>query len=224
MKGNWIERRTISNSNGCSCLLYTSRSVIKYQVVIHQVEQDIRQLILLDGNIGSNSATVTYLTSGSSMEYGSQAIRNTSYAAILIAMFVVDSLHATAARNIVFGSCQFHCASIRQRTGGLHKPFSKCTITHHYCTVIILQCTCQDFRCRSCCTCLLYTSQQGTNQSYGKSAHYLTERMVLQDNPCLLYTSGRSCGNSHLLPAARQNTGDNERKDQTGKQYVQDVA
>lgn len=26
--------------------------------------------------------------------------------------------------------------------------------------------------------------QQGTNQSYGKSAHYLTERMVLQDNPC----------------------------------------
>ena len=31
-------------------------------------------------------------------------------------------------------------------------------------------------------------------------------------------------GNSQLLPAARQNTGDNERKDQTGKQYVQDVA
>ena len=67
-------------------------------------------------------------------------------------MFVVDSLHATAARNIVFGSCQFHCASIRQRTGGLHKAFSKRTVTHHYCTVIILQCTCQDFRCRSCCT------------------------------------------------------------------------
>ena len=86
------------------------------------------------------------------MEYGSQAIRNTPYAAVLIAVFVVDSLHATAARNIVFGSCQFHCASIRQRTGGLHKPFSKCTVTHHYCTVIILQCTCQDFRCRSCCT------------------------------------------------------------------------
>ena len=122
------------------------RSIIKYQVVIHQIKQDIRQFILLDGNIGSNPATVTHLTSGSSVEYGSQAIRNTPHTAVLITVFIVDSLHTTPARNIVFGSRQLHCTSIRQRTSGLHKPFSERTVTHHHCTVVILQCACQDFR------------------------------------------------------------------------------
>ena len=123
--------------------------IIKYQVVIHQIEQDIGQFILLDGNIGSDPATVAHFAPCRSVEYCGEAVRNTSHTTVFITVLIVDGLHATAAWDIIFGSGQLHCTAIRQWTGSLHKPLSKCTVAHHHCTIVILQCTRQNLRCRS---------------------------------------------------------------------------
>ena len=58
-------------------------------------------------------------------------------------------LGGAAIWDIIFGSGQRHCTAIRQWTGSLHKPLSKCTVAHHHCTIVILQCTRQNLRCSS---------------------------------------------------------------------------
>ena len=119
--------------------------IIEYQIIPNQIKQDIRQLFLFDSNIRHPPASVAHFTSGSRMEHGSKAVRNTSHTAVFIPVLVVDSLHTTAAGNIIFGSRQLHGTTVWQRTGGLHQSLTESTVTDNDRTVKVLQRTRKDF-------------------------------------------------------------------------------
>ena len=61
-------------------------------------------------------------------------------------MRIIYRLHATSTGDIILGSGELNCSSIRQRAGGLHQAFAIGACTHDNRTVEILQRTSQDFR------------------------------------------------------------------------------
>ena len=121
------------------------RGIIENKIVIDKIEQNVGQLLLLHRNVRSHASTIPHFTSGSRMEHGSKAARNTSHTAVLIPVLVVDSLHTTAAGNIIFGSRQLHGTTVWQRTGGLHQSLTESTVTDNDRTVKVLQRARKDF-------------------------------------------------------------------------------
>ena len=87
--------------------------IVKNQIITYEIEQDIRQFFLLDSNIRHFTTSVTYFTSGSSIEYVSQTVGNRSHTSIFVPVLIVDRLHTTSAWDIIFGSSHFHHSSIR---------------------------------------------------------------------------------------------------------------
>ena len=122
---------------------------VKYHIVVCQVVEDIRSLLCFHLNIRANTTTVTHLTTGSRVEDISQAIRCTSDGTVCIATRIVDSLHTSSARDVVFGSCHLHTAIIRKVAKRLYQALTKSTITDNHRTVKVLQRSRKNFSSRS---------------------------------------------------------------------------
>ena len=87
--------------------------IVKNQIITYEIEQDIREFFLFDSNIRHYTTSVTYFTSGSSIEYVSQTVGNRSHTSIFVPVLIVNRLHTTSAWDIIFGSSHFHHSSIR---------------------------------------------------------------------------------------------------------------
>ena len=124
-------------------------NIIKNQIIVHQIEQYIRELIPFHFNIRTNTSTVTNFTSGSCMEYSCQTIRDTCYRTVCILLCIIDSLNATATWNIIFRCSNLQCTIIRQWASSLHQTLSISTRTNNHRTIHILHRTAQNFRSRS---------------------------------------------------------------------------
>ena len=71
-----------------------------------------------------------------------------SYASVLVAVAVVDCLHATAARSVVLRSGYLHLAVVWERTDRLDKSLSVASCAHDDASVMVLDASGNDFRCR----------------------------------------------------------------------------
>ena len=97
-------------------------------------------------------------------------------------MFVIYCLYATATGNIIFGSSHLHRTAIRQCTRHLHQTFPKRAVTYNHCTVIILQCTRQDFRSGSSTAIYQYSNRNIRIQWFAQGLIRIT---------CLFYLTFR---------------------------------
>ena len=69
-----------------------------------------------------------------------------SDASVLVAVAVVDRLHAAAARSVVFSGCQLHLAVVRKGTDRLHEALAIAAGTDDGTSVVVLDGSGNDFR------------------------------------------------------------------------------
>ena len=120
-------------------LLCPIRNEVEQDRIRRQIIHHGRHFRLLHLKLRTYATPITNRTLLGRIEYGSQAIRNSSHATILFPVRIIDLLDATTTRDIVFTHRDFHFSIIRQVTRSLHQPLTKRTLSHQHGTIHILQ-------------------------------------------------------------------------------------
>ena len=109
--------------------------------------------------VRGNAAAVLHRTSVRRCEAVGEGVGDVSHTAVLVAVAVVDGLHASARRRIVLGGGHLELAIVGQRTDALHKALSEGARTGNGGAVVVLQGAGDNLTGR--CTAAVYQHQDG---------------------------------------------------------------
>ena len=124
------------------------QGVLLHHAVHHQRISQPAVVVGLDLYVGSYAAAVAYDTPSGRLEFMGERVGNMPHAAVLVAVGVVDSLHAAAAGRVVFGGGELELAAVWQRAYALHQALSEGAGADDYGAVQVLQGAGNDFRGR----------------------------------------------------------------------------
>ena len=139
--------KLLNRSNrGMALLVF--RSPVGQYVVVAQVIHHVRHGVVLDFNVGLDTATISHLATANRVEHIREAVRHLTCLAVAL-QFVVDGLDASSAWDVVFASGEFQTSVVRQFARRLHKSLAVGPGANHHGAVQVLQRTTQDFGSRS---------------------------------------------------------------------------
>ena len=111
---------------------------VKQHAFAEQALEDVTHQLRRDFDIRNDPPSFNDFTSTGGVKSVQRGVCLGMNFAGVVAVAVIEALHTSAARGVVFGHRHFHPSAVGEFLGLLHEPFSKRLFSHHDASVQIL--------------------------------------------------------------------------------------